>query len=88
MVWSSVASHRAKVSGGVFSAFGRREIGGSLLYVEDAANSNRSSVMCILIFLSSNVTVQGTRHLVEGTLQPIVRLIFILSRAELHLLNL
>ena len=34
-------------------------------------------LVAVYIF-SSNVTVQGTRHLVEGTLEPIVR-IFILE---------
>ena len=30
-------------------------------------------------YSDSNVTVQGTRHLVEGTLEPIVRLLFLIS---------
>ena len=30
-------------------------------------------ILCSFIFMP-NVTVQGTRHLVEGTLEPIVRI--------------
>ena len=33
----------------------------------------RSVVRALAIIILANVTVQGTRHLVEGTLEPLVR---------------
>ena len=40
------------------------------------------TILHTFLGLLPNVTVQGTRHFVEGTLEPIVRFIFILYRCD------